>query len=348
MPFPEFESDKKKILFFSRGRGRGHAIPDAEIVRSLTAFREDIDVRIASYGAGAATFEQLGMPLIDLGLPEAGSIVEMSVLAGKLIGWLNPDLVVSHEEFAALPAAKIFDRRTVFLTDWLIEQEYYSMAALKFADQILFLGPRGIFDEPPWVSDKIRYLGPLLRQFRFAAGDRDRARAELGISLEAWVLSVFPGSWREANTPILDPVIEAFDALDYPEKILVWLAGADCEHVKARLAGRSDSRVLEYDWQIDRLMVASNAAITKTNRKAVFELQYLQVATVAISFELNPADDRAAAALPNVSRVRGKGLNGDFLAAEIRTLLARPLEQCPLSFCSAQDCAKLLCDALTN
>src|SRR5271156_2508565 len=107
MAFPEFQSEKKKILFFSRGRGRGHAIPDREIIRSLSTLREDIEVRIVSYGAGAATFEQLGMQLIDLKLPEAGSIADMSVLAGKLIGWLNPDLVVSHEEFAALPAAKI-------------------------------------------------------------------------------------------------------------------------------------------------------------------------------------------------------------------------------------------------
>src|SRR5712691_3677218 len=98
MPFPEFEREKKKVLFFSRGRGRGHAIPDVEIIRALGAVRPDAEVRIVSYGTGCATFTDLGFPVVDLGLPDTSPIAETSVLAGRLIGWLNPDLVVSHEE----------------------------------------------------------------------------------------------------------------------------------------------------------------------------------------------------------------------------------------------------------
>src|SRR5213593_5155940 len=148
MPFPEFEPGKKHILFFSRGRGRGHAVPDIEIFRALETMRSDVDVRFVSYGTGADTFRAFGISLIDLGLPDSGGVVDTSVLAGKLIGWLNPDLVVSHEEFPAIPAAKIFDKRSLVLTDWFLESEGYAMHSLKFADEILFLGQEGVFSEP--------------------------------------------------------------------------------------------------------------------------------------------------------------------------------------------------------
>src|SRR6187399_2767643 len=107
MAFPEFEAGKKRILFFSRGRGRGHAIQDIGIVRALEAMRPDLEVRFVSYGTGAETFRAFDISLIDLDLPDYGGVVDTSVLAGKLIGWLQPDLVVSHEEFPAIPAAKI-------------------------------------------------------------------------------------------------------------------------------------------------------------------------------------------------------------------------------------------------
>src|SRR5262249_57568560 len=136
----ELDVRRKKILFFSRGRGRGHAAPDYEVIRALETRRPDVEVRVVSYGTGAATFAEFETPLIDLGLPESGSIPEMSALAGKLIGWLNPDLVVSHEEFAAMPAAKIFDKPTLFLTDWFADPDTYVMGALKFADRMIFLG----------------------------------------------------------------------------------------------------------------------------------------------------------------------------------------------------------------
>ncbi len=41
---PQFDPDKKKILFFSRGRGRGHAIPDVQIADEILARRDDIDI----------------------------------------------------------------------------------------------------------------------------------------------------------------------------------------------------------------------------------------------------------------------------------------------------------------
>ena len=299
MPFPDFTPGKKKILFFSRGRGRGHAVPDIEIVRELQRVRDDVEVRFVSYGTGARTIEELGFPLVDLGLPEANGTAETTVLAGKMIGWLNPDLVVAHEEFAALPAAKIFDKPTVMVLDYFTDPEMYSMQSLRFADHVLFMDRKGVHPEPPSAKGKVRYLGPVVRSFAYTRGDRVRARIELGIADEATVLSVFPGSWTEAETPILKRVSGAFDALKARPKHLFWVAGSDYRIVCRALKGRSDVTVLEADWTIERLMVASNLAITKGSRKTTRELAALGIRTLSVSFGLNPPDNRAAAALPS-------------------------------------------------
>lgn len=81
------------------------------------------------------------------------------------------------------------------------------MAALKFADRILFTGSKGILAEPPWVEAKVDYLGPILRNFQYSRSDRERVRRELGIASESFAIAVFPGSWNEALAPSLDLVL---------------------------------------------------------------------------------------------------------------------------------------------
>jgi len=295
MAFPHFDDGKKGILFFSRGRGRGHAIPDIEIVKELLEQREDVQVHFVSYGTGARTIEEFGLPLIDLGLPEMNPMTETTVLAGKLIGWLNPDLVVAHEEFGAMPAAKIFDKPTMFLTDWFVEPEKSSMQGLKFADEILFLDEPGIYEEPPWVKDKVKYLGPFVREFQYSLKDRDRARQELRIPLDATVVSVLPGGWAtEARAPIADLVLEAYDRLPESPKRLIWVAGDDLELLEKKTQGRDDVILRDYDWEIDRIMVATDVAVTKATRKTSLELESLGIASVALCPGLNPIDDARA------------------------------------------------------
>jgi UDP-N-acetylglucosamine:LPS N-acetylglucosamine transferase len=347
MPFPEFAQDKKKVLFFCRGRGRGHAIPDMEIIRALHSVRPDVEVRLVSYGAGAATLAEFGFPLVDAGLPDTSPIAEMSVIAGKLIGWLDPDLVVAHEEFAAMPAAKIFDKPALFITDWFSDAELYSMGALKFADEILFTGRPGIFSEPSWVREKIRYIGPVVRRFPYGRADRPRARADLGISENAFVVAVLPGSWRETETPLLDLVIAAYDALDRGSKRLVWLAGEDKALAESRLTGR-EALVFDRYWRIDRLMIAADVAITKMNRMTVFELHHLGVPTLALSWDLNPIDDQAVRGLDGVVCRAAAGLTPEKLADAIQEVAAQnPLRAAQMvADDNAEKCANFISAAL--
>ncbi len=324
MAFPEFDSGKRKILFFSRGRGRGHAIPDIQLVKELQEGREDIQVRFASYGTGARTIEEHGQPLIDLDLPDLNGISETTVLAGKLIGWLDPDLVVAHEEFPALPAAKIFDKPTVLITDWFTAPERYSMLSLQFADEILFIDEPGIFEEPAWVQGKVRYVAPILRPFAYTRDDRARAREELAIPGDATVIAVLPGSWTEEKAPIHDLVMPAYDQLDAAEKRLIWVAGQDHEALRKQTGGRAGVRIIESDWTIERLMVASDLAITKATRKTARELDFLGIPSIAISHGNNPIDEKRVGLFPLCQMVRAEETTPELLAGRISEALAAP------------------------
>jgi UDP-N-acetylglucosamine:LPS N-acetylglucosamine transferase len=346
MIFPEFETSGRRLLFFSRGRGRGHAIPDIEILRALHALDPGIETRIASYSTGAATFTAFGYPVIDLGLPDDSPVAEMSALAGRLIRWLKPDLVAAHEEFAAMPAARIFDTPTVFVTDYFTDPESYSMHALKFADQILFLGEEGAFDPPAWVRSKVHYVGRVFRNFQYDLRDRLKAREELGIASDAFTVLVLPGNWTERHAPLAELARAALDLLTARRRKVIWVAGSDQESIGRALAGH-DALVLETYWEPDRLMAAADVALTKANRKTVFELHHMGLPAIALSWGLNPIDDRAIRDLEAVQLLNARGLAAHALASAMETAAGRlrvlPPRPDPRA---AGTCARLIAAAL--
>ena len=293
----EFDPNTRKVLFFCRGRGIGHAIPDIEIVKELEAIRPDIEVRFVSYATGARTLAEHGYKVIDLGLPEMNSLLDVMVLATKVTGWLKPELVVAHEEFGALPAAQVYDLPAMFVTDWFVKADRLIMGALRYANEIVFADWEGRFEEPPQAKGKVCYVGPILREFEYSTADQARARRELGLAEEGSVIAVLPGGYAtEERAPMADLVVEAFDRLERNGKHIVWVAGEDQQALAERFGERDDITVLGREWQVDRVMAASDAAITKANRKTVMELESLGIRSVALSPGLNPIDDERAQA----------------------------------------------------
>jgi UDP-N-acetylglucosamine:LPS N-acetylglucosamine transferase len=262
------------------------------IVDELARLRDDFELRFVSYGAGALALAAHQRPLIDLDMPDANPLWTTVLRAGQLIRQMQPNLVVSHEEFAVLPVAKIFGLPAIFITEWFSDPDHLAMQSLAYADEVIVIEESGIFDEPPCVEGKVSYVGPVLRSFSYSKADRNRARGELGFDQEATIILVMPGGWAtEEREPIYDTVMPVFDALKIPRKLLVWIAGADYELLTRRLAKRADVIVKERDWQIDRLMVASDLAITKGKRGTLRELYSLGIPSISISHGLNPFDD---------------------------------------------------------
>ena len=318
---PQFSPGHTGVLFFSRGRGRGHAVADMAIVEELSRLVADVDVRFVSYATGSDTLTEFGHTVIDLDLPEANPVIETLVRAARVIGWLSPHLVVAHEEFTALPAAKIFGLPALFITDWFVEPEKFSMKLLHYADEVIFTDEPGTFDEPAYLDGKVHYVGPVMRPFSYGRKDRCKARDELDLPQEASVISVLPGAWTEQRTPISDLVLPAFESLEAPSKFLIWLAGADCDLLREKTRNTSGIIVKEKDWQIDRLMVASDVAITKANRKTAMELAALGIPSISLSYGLNPTDDARVELIATNTALKAKEIDSNLLADCISKLL---------------------------
>ena len=165
-----------------------------------------------------------------------------------------------------------------------------------------------------------------MRPFRYAPADRSRAREELGLPDDALVISVFvhPGRRIEKVAPIYDLLIPAFDSIESPNKRLVWLAGEDYEMLRERTKDLADVIIKEEDAPFDRLMVASDLAITKGNRNIVLELAALRVPSISFSHGLNRMDDIRTSRLETNITVPAADIDTQALARRINEMLSSP------------------------
>lgn len=313
----------RPVVFFSRGRGRGHAIPDLAVIGELRRLAPVLDVQAVSYAVGLQTFLAKGEPAIDLGLPEENEFVQTILAAGQVLRRRAGCLVIAHEEPAALVAAKLADCKTVFMSHWFMPGQNIWSSSLRCADYVLFLADEGLFDEPPEVQGRVRYVGPLLRRLSCGPSDRYRARHELHIDQNDVLILVLPGSPAEIATPIGLLVLSAFDMMVLPKRRLVWLGGRD-KVVLERLAnGRSNVTILDTDWNVERWMVASDVVITKGTYNISLELGALGVPSISLSHGDNHIDDLfAQRSRTNVFKWAGD-LTPNQLATEIEMCLAR-------------------------
>jgi hypothetical protein len=170
---------KKTILFFSRGRGHGHALPDLAITQHILASAASIEVQLASYATGATTIRAAGHPVIDLGLPEENPFLATLHACAETIERLRPNLVVAHEEFAALSAARFHRTPTIFISAWLPPKGSLQAETLESATKIIVLGHAGVFPVPDRVCAPVIYTGPVVRSMAHTSLNRAQLRMEL-------------------------------------------------------------------------------------------------------------------------------------------------------------------------
>jgi hypothetical protein len=327
---PPERPEAPKVLFFCRGRGRGHAVPDLVIADELRRLDASFTPVFASYGTGAATLAENGHTVLDLRVKEDSPFIEIMVAATRLIAVWEPDVVISHEEFAALPAAKSFLVPTAFLVDFFLASDHLWMQSLQYADEILFIERRGLFAEPHQVKGRVQYAGPIVRPFAMSRADRGRARDQLALSPTATVVSVIPGAWAtEARAPMFDVVSSAFEALDAPEKILVWVAGGDFDALCEKAAPRANIRVIRGYQPVETLMVASDLAITKANRGTTLELASLGIRSISLSLGLNPIDETIIPRIPSNRALNANGIDTAFLTEVMESCLADDVPPAP-------------------
>lgn len=312
-----------RVLFFSRGRGRGHAIPDLAIAEELRRSSCNLDLQFVSYATGAETIRNSGWSVVDLGLSEDNRFLPTLFDTHALIRDWKPAVVIAHEEFAALPAARMAGVPCILLTDWFPAAGQITGEAIAFADSIVFLGGPGFFPLPTRVRHAPIYVGPVVRKMTYSRIDRPRARFELAIPENAFVATVIPGAWAtEEKAPIAQTVLSAFRQLPHVEKILLWLTTADHAAVSQQAADLSNVRVVKDCQTIEQVIVASDVVITKGNRGTIIDAASLGIPTLSLSHGLNPIDDALVAGVQSNKSFEAKALDPSSLCAYLSQLSA--------------------------
>ena len=320
-PFPGV-SHKKTILFFSRGRGHGHAIPDITIAAALLESRPDTEIRFVSYATGAETLRGGGWDVIDIDLPENNAFLPTLYKAQSLIACLKPALVISHEEFAALPAAKICGVRSVFFSAWLPPPGNINADCLADATEVILLGQPGIFPPSHPNMPRPQCVGDIHRKLEYSREDRSRARKELEIAENTKVIMVASGGWAtEARAPIADVVLGAFRALPDSPKLLLWFAGSDREQIQKMVGDSPDIRVYDFCKPIERWMVSSDVLISKGTRGLTQDAARLGLPSISLSHGLNPMDDFLVRLISSNLFLSGKAVNPEILKNYIETTM---------------------------
>jgi UDP:flavonoid glycosyltransferase YjiC (YdhE family) len=318
---------KKRInvLFFSRGRGHGHAIPDMAMASIIRELRPEITVQFVSYATGAETFRRGNFPVIDLNLPEINPFLGAFFPTQKLIQQRAPDVVIAHEEFAALAAARMHGLPSIFVSAWLPKAGTISADALACADSIVVIERAGIFPVPAGVTAKPRFTGPILRKMQCSLADRPKIREKLGLEQDATVMLVVSGGWsNEARAPVAELILPAFMGLPRRKKKLIWLAGKDREQLQVRMETFNDMQVLNYYDPVEEMIVASDIVVTKGTRGITTDAATIGVPSLSISHGLNPADDLLVPRIRSNIAVDGKAIDSAGLTKCIEQILAQP------------------------
>ncbi len=319
----------KTVLFFSRGRGHGHAIPDMAIASHIANSEPDVHLRFVSYATGAATLEKAGWDVVDLDLPENNGFLPTLYKAQSLISCLNPILVIAHEEFAALAAARISKVRSLFISAWLPQPGSLAAECLAEVDGVIVLGEPGIFPTPHPRMPRPAFVGDVVRKMSYGPDDRTRARLELAVASDATVIMVAAGGWAtEERAPIADMIIGAFSALPATPKVIFWLAGRDHEMLRKVLGNTPGISVCEFCDPIERWMVASDVLITKGTRGLSIEAARLGLPSISISHGLNPMDDILVSRIKSNVALNAKAIDAETLLYYIGLQLSRGISAC--------------------
>jgi hypothetical protein len=318
-------SGRTRLLFFSRGRGRGHAIPDIALAESMLAERSELEIRFVSYGTGAATLRERGWKVADLNLPENNPYLATLIGAMEQIGIFSPSIVIAHEEFAAVVASRLSRCRSIFISAWLPSDGSYAAESLQYADSTIIFEESGIFPVPAGLKRAPIFVGPLLRKLTYTAADRRRARVELRIPVAATVVLVLPGSFvKEDDSPISDAVVGALRKLGR-RAFLVWVADSDYALVRRKTASLERKLVIRATSVIEQLLAASDVVITKGTRGASLDAAVVGVPTISLSPRVNPVDELLVPRMMNNTSLTAAAVDDEVLFREIERALRRSM-----------------------
>jgi uncharacterized protein (TIGR00661 family) len=283
-----------KILYLSRGRGFSHAMYDLLILEELKNINKDLSILVASYDKGYIYFLNNGIKAFNLELRQED---ELSLKAGfriwSLIRKFRPNLVVADEVFISLHITKALKIPSILITHWFFEsynKKHPIIPAVKKANHVLFVDTPEFHNIPFDFKVHLTFVGPIIREFDYNLGDKNRARSELGIKREDKVILVTTGGRHKDRNKLLELSVEVFKELQEKNMKLILLTGELRKEYEKKCADNDNIIVKDYDWKMDRLMVASDLVICKGTFMTTWELAYLGVPSISVPDLSNPVD----------------------------------------------------------
>lgn len=275
-----------KILYFSRGRGFSHGMYDSLIIKELWKINRNLSILVASYDKGYKYLIGNGFKPFNLGLRQDEELTLKSGLRiWSLIRKFKPDLVVCDEVFIALHITKGLKIPSVLIMHWFFESftnKHPIIPAVKKANHVIFVDTPEFHTIPPHFDVHLTFVGPIIRDFDYTLKDKTRARRELGINIKDKVILVTPGGRHRDGNKLLRLSVEAFKELKGNNLRMILLAGELYEEYREKFADDKRIIVKDFDWKMDRLMVASDLVICKGTFMTTWELAYLGIPSVSI------------------------------------------------------------------
>ena len=280
------KAESPKILYLSRGRGFSHAMYDSLILEELKNINKDLSILVASYDKGYLYFRENGIVVFNLGLKQDE---ELSLKAGfrmwSLIRRFKPDLVVSDEVFIVFHITKALKIPSVLITHWFFEtfsKNHPIIPVVKKANHVIFVDTPLFHTIPFDFNVHLTCVGPIIRDFDYTLKDKKRARKELGLNTEDKVILVAPGGRHEERNKLLEVSLRAFKELRGDKLKLILLTGELCEEYAKRCIDDKRIIIKDFDWEMDRLIVASDLVICKGTFMTTWEIAYLGVPSLSI------------------------------------------------------------------
>ena len=296
------------------------------IASEVAKTRPELEISFVSYADGATAFKRAGFSVIDLKLSATNPYIDTLVLSRQIISDHKPDLIVSHEEFAALPAARIAKLPSIFISAWLPDpRSGITHESLLSASSIILLGQPGIFALPQELATKPLYVGEIIRKFQFTTSDRSAIRAEMKIPDDVVLLLMVPGAHnREVETPTAHLIFEAFKLLQQNKKMLLWIGDKDYEFIKSCSANVPGVHAVRYVDPIEKLFAASDVVITKGTRGTTLDVSSMGLPSISLSFGKNPIDDILVPRVRTNIALNAAAVTPDILVEYIRNILVSP------------------------
>jgi len=283
-----------KLLYLSRGRGFCHAMRDMLIIEHLKEFNINLNLKVVSHEQGYTYFKKNGFEVenLDLKLREEFSQKALFRIQ-SYIDKFKPNFIIADEVFIALPLAKKFNIPSILITNWFFEsfsRRHPFIPIVQKADSIIFADSPKLHTVPLGFSVPVTFVGPIIREFEYTREDKEKVRKELGLGEEGKVILVIAGGRCKEREKLLKLSAKVFERLNRSDLKMLLLTGELYSEYSKRFEKENRIIVKDYDWEMDRLMTASDIVICKGTFSTTWELVYLGVPSISIPDIDNPVD----------------------------------------------------------